>query len=410
MTARIFDNLRQEEGWVVVTAVIVMSLMMAIGLATYSTVDTQQTQSRVERERDSSFNLSESVLYAEGFVLGREWPTTSATAYPPECTEGDADDVWGCPAASDFQSAVDSSALPDLSSGASWTISVRDNGSPVTGTDYDDTTKGQPTFDANGDGRLWVRADAVAKGRSRSIVALLQREELGESVAQNVITAGHFSTHSNKNHVIVHTQSDSATGSQVVVRCDPKTEVDCMSYNQGKGHVSPDRVYSVPSTPNTMTTTQLDRFRAEAIANNTYWDDGKLNGAKCPPTLTGEVVFVETSYLADCKINGGTYNTEDNPGLLIFTNGVLNLHGGKATYYGFVYMLNPPDGTNTMDRFIVSANGFLIGAVSVDGRGGVNAGVDKDNIKFDGQAFAELKTHGTAGLVQNSWRELTPGS
>ena len=40
-----------------------------------------------------------------------------------------------------------------------------------------------------------------------------------------------------------------------------------------------------------------------------------------------------------------TYNTQDSPGLVIFTNGILDLGGGKATYYGFVYMLNPPDGT-----------------------------------------------------------------
>ena len=51
-----------------------------------------------------------------------------------------------------------------------------------------------------------------------------------------------------------------------------------------------------------------------------------------------------------------------------------------------------------------------MGGVSVDGNGGVEAGSDKVNIIFDGDAFAALKTHGTAGLVQNSWRELTPGS
>ena len=81
MIRSIVNNLRREEGWVVVTAVIVMGLMMGIGLATYATVDTQQAQSRVERERDSSFNLGESALYAEAFVLGRDWPT-AANQYP----------------------------------------------------------------------------------------------------------------------------------------------------------------------------------------------------------------------------------------------------------------------------------------------------------------------------------------
>ena len=46
----------------------------------------------------------------------------------------------------------------------------------------------------------------------------------------------------------------------------------------------------------------------------------------------------------------------------------------------------------------------------MDGKGGVEAGSDKYNIIFDGGAFSVLRTNGTAGLVQNSWRELTPGT
>ncbi len=95
---------------------------------------------------------------------------------------------------------------------------------------------------------------------------------------------------------------------------------------------------------------------------------------------------------------------------MIFTNGVLQLGGNKTTYYGLVYMLNPPDGQNTMTRFIMHANGTLVVGVSVDGKGGVEAGSDKFNIIFDGDAFAVLQTFGTAGLVQNSWRELPPGT
>ena len=220
MITRIVNNLRREEGWVVVTAVIVMSLMMGIGLATYATVDTQQAQSRVERERDSSFNLGESALYAEAFVLGRDWPT-AANQYPPECTETTEAGTRGCPTPNDLRSALDSPALPDLSSGARWTIRVRDNGSPATGTDYDSSTDVEPTYDANGDGKLWVRADGVAKGHSRSIVGLLQRER-ARRVGRPERDHGGALLHLQRgNKVIVDTQGNSATGSQVVVRCTP---------------------------------------------------------------------------------------------------------------------------------------------------------------------------------------------
>jgi Tfp pilus assembly protein PilX len=409
MTIRIVNYLRREEGWVVVTAVIVMSIMMGIGLATYATVDTQQAQSRVERERDSSFNLSESGLYAEAFVLGRDWPT-AANPYPTsQCTDTTAAGTRGCPTPSDLRDAVDSSALPDLASGAQWTIRVRDNGSPTVN-DYDSSTDSQPNYDANGDGKLWVRADAVAKGRTRSIVGLLQREKLGQSVAQNVITAGHFYTSNSGNKVVVDTQGPSATGSQVVVRCvpgpdEPQARSGCIGYDddQSRTQVSPDRVYSVPSTPNAMTDAQVESFKADAIVAGTYFQS-------CPASLTGKIVFVEPpdGTTVHCDGYKDAYNSASSPGALIITNGTLELSGNKTIYYGFVYMLNRQGSSG--DVFTVHANATLQGGVAVDGNGAVRTGSDKVNIIFDGQAFLDLETHGMAGLVQNSWRELTPGS
>jgi hypothetical protein len=412
MTSRIVNNLGREDGWVVVTAVIVIALMMGIGLATYSTVDTQQAQSRVERERDSSFNLSESALYAEAFILGHDWPT-SANPYLADCTQTTTS--RGCPTPTDLREAVDSSALPDLTSGAEWTIKVRDNGSPSTGNDYDPTTTElEPRYDRNGDGKLWVRADAVVRGHSRSIVGLMEREKLGEAVAQNVITAGHFHTSNSGNKVVVDTQGPSATGSQVVVRCtpgpgEPSAGSGCIGYDRNKGQVSPDRVYSPPDVtppPAAMDPLQLNRFRDEAKASGTYY----TTCPKDPKGLNGKVVFVESTVTLACGGNDlkDTYNSAASPGVLIITKGTLELSGNKTTYYGFIYMLNQQGSSG--DVFTVHSNATLQGGVAVDGNGGVKTGSDKANIIFDGQAFMSLETHGMAGLVQNSWRELTPGS
>ncbi len=51
--------LHREDGWALVTAVIVMSLMIGVGLASYAYVDTQVEQSANERTRESSFNYAE---------------------------------------------------------------------------------------------------------------------------------------------------------------------------------------------------------------------------------------------------------------------------------------------------------------------------------------------------------------
>ena len=43
----------------------------------------------------------------------------------------------------------------------------------------------------------------------------------------------------------------------------------------------------------------------------------------------------------------------------------------------------------------------------VDGNGGVLAGSSGTNIVFDPRAFDGARSFGTAGIVQNTWREIT---
>ena len=341
----------------------------------------------MERERDSSFNLGESALYAEAFVLGQDWPT-AANQYPPRSARRPPrPEHAGAPTPNDLRSALDSPALPDLSSGAQWTIRVRDNGSPTTGTDYDSSTDSQPNYDANGDGKLWVRADGVAKGRSRSIVGLLQLEELGESVAQNVITAGHFYTSNNGNKVIVDTQGNSATGSQVVVRCTPDrgraaTPAAGASGTTRTRRPGVARTGSTPcrSTPNAMTPAQVAPVQGR----------GDRERHLLTPTLPAEphrAGRVRGDELHD-HLRQNTYKDDYNTARLARVRDLHGRHPGPRRRQGDLLRLRvhaqPARRTSTMTRFIMHANGTLAGGVSVDGKGGVEAGSDKFNIIFDG--------------------------
>src|SRR3954471_15363483 len=71
-----------ERGNVLVTAILLMSVMLSVGIAGASTVDTQTAQSRKERERESTFNLAEAALSAQPFILGRRGTGTAANPYP----------------------------------------------------------------------------------------------------------------------------------------------------------------------------------------------------------------------------------------------------------------------------------------------------------------------------------------
>lgn len=74
---QLIRRLRTEEGGAaLVTALLATMVMLALGLALLAIVDTQANESTDEATRDRGFNLAESVLTSEAFVLGRNWPTS----------------------------------------------------------------------------------------------------------------------------------------------------------------------------------------------------------------------------------------------------------------------------------------------------------------------------------------------
>ncbi|HMC72649.1 MAG TPA: hypothetical protein VKJ07_26075, partial [Mycobacteriales bacterium] len=87
-------RLRSERGWALVTAMMVVGLMSVAGLAMYSVVDTQTRQTTGDRNRESSFYLSDAALNETAFLLSRHWPSRTAPA-PATCTAATVTDY--CP-------------------------------------------------------------------------------------------------------------------------------------------------------------------------------------------------------------------------------------------------------------------------------------------------------------------------
>ena len=96
-------------------------------------------------------------------------------------------------------------------------------------------------------------------------------------------------------------------------------------------------------------------------------------------------------------------NTADKPGLLIVANGTLKLLG-NITYHGLIYM---PNQQNSPGAVVTTGGTALInGGVTIDGPGGLAAGSSGLNVQFNPRAFDQIHTIGTAGVVQNTWREI----
>ena len=416
-------DLQREDGSILAISIILMAVMVAIGLASFSFVDTGQKRAQEQRVRETSLNLTEGVLYSQGFALAQTWPgnATGAGAIPSVCTSATVQALCPNPntlAAANASAAAKASANftnVDARANVTWETHIRDNGGPLaeafvygqldaaqTGTNVQTgqayTCASPCKWDANGDLKLWVQARSVIGGQVRNVVALLKREQFSEAFPRNGVTAGSFETTNSGNKTIID-----STGSQVVVRCTTTTAA-CTDYNASKDQVLPAAIIRDPATPPAMTAAQIARFMsaAKSASPSTYY-------TSCPASYTGTVVFVDLpSSATTCQdSNNATYNAATSPGIVIFPRGKLEM---KGTFYGIVYMVNEQNSSAAV--LTMAANSQLFGGIAIDGPGRLVAGQasgPRATIDYDPNAFNSLATYGTTGLVQNTWRELPPG-
>ena len=403
-------RLANEGGSTLIVAIILIGVMMGIGLATAAYVDGEQAQSGRERVRESAFNIAESALDAQVLQMSQTWPSASA-AYPVSCTPSSASNL-PCPDAASLQASATSAdystaACQTGSAAPLWTTSVHDDGGGTT--DYYDAAvvNAQPTYDANANGKLWVRASGTARCKQRSVITMVNQGTVSLQFPRNVVTANWFRTTNNGKKTIVDTKGSSPQAAGLVVRCagisPPHTPPsNCMGYDPSKGQVTPDTSTVSPTTPATTTpattisSVDLAALKARAITLNTYYATG------CPASLTGPAVYVED--FSGCS--GGAGNSDAVPGTLYIGRGTFSI-GGNSVFYGLIYMGNLQGSTGA----VVSLGGtsLIKGSVAVDGQGGVSAGSSKANIIFDDRFLDAFKGSGTVSRTPNSWRELPFG-
>jgi hypothetical protein len=404
------QKLRRQEGSALVTAMLVMMLCLMVGFTALAMVDVQQGQSRGERERESSFALGEGALTAQVFMLSRGWPHSASLAYSTDCTEAS---VGGrCP---DPATLANSFSGADYDAGQDWSTAVHDNAPGIAEDEesqqfYDDAVvRQQPGWDRNDDGLMWVRAQAVIRGRTRTLVALIRAEKIETQFPRNALVANQLivTNAGNKTHAYTG-------GSYVILRCNgaggtPLPPDVCKDWDR-PNNVGPNApVNVVPDQRPALSPEVIEMKREEAMANGTYHETG------CP-SLAGAVVFIER---ANCNYTGNdVWNSQDVPGMLIIGSGYLEMQG-TTRYYGVIYHVNGSDGKNPQLSGTVlkmHGNNCTTGSVVVDGPGGVEVGSSghacdapgDGNLTFDGDAAENIRVYGTAGIVQNSFREIVP--
>lgn len=393
-------RLREESGNVLAITVTVMALMLGLGTATLSTVDTQTDVVKKERRHESTFNLAEGILNAQTFVLARLGTGSSAQPFPASCTPSSTAAL--CPDDEQVARSYDPALQSDYE-GAYWKTEVRDN---PAGTFYSAAAvSAAPRHDANGDQQLWVKAYGEARGREREIVALISVEFRPVNFPRYALTGGWFKTSNNGRKVIVN-----GTGSYGIgVRCSlPPQSANCLDYQPSKGQLEPAGAYQLnyPNTPGILPD-ELRALEDFARMSGTYY-------TSCPSNPNGQVVVVASG---NCSYNNSApaavgaskcCNSAAKPGLFIVKCGSLSL-GGNIEFHGLVYVpnVNSSGGWCSSGAVVTTQGTSLVkGGVIVDGPGGVVSGSSGLNIEFNANAFNNVQVAGAAGVVQNTWREI----
>jgi Tfp pilus assembly protein PilX len=382
---------RQQEGSALIIAILAMAIMLSVGLATLSFGAGQRQLTAGERIRESTFTVAEAALNAQIFQLGQSWPGSAATQYPAGCSSSTT--TTNCP----DPATINAQFTGTDYTGNSWATVIQDNNR----SDYYSSSvqAGQPTYDADGDGKVWVRAQATLRGVRRAVVTQVKTQVQTIPFPRNALTAGYFATTNNGRKVIIDTNGStySSTPTQpgsVAVRCSSGPKSSCLDYDASKGQVSPPTYQTnYPAAP-LVTSDQLNAMRGIAKTSNTYYSSG------CPSSLTGALVFIENG---TCSFNTGTFNTLASPGMVVLATGTLTL-GGNATYHGLVYAANLQNSTGYVVSFTGCAK--MIGSLAVDGPGGVLAGSCGTNIAFNPNVTSLARGYGQPAPVKATWREV----
>ena len=444
---------REEEGFALVAAIIVMVIVLGLGIALLAFGDVQQRAATRQSSQEQAFALATAAMNAQIFELSSQWPTTAAntqSAFPSSCGPANAGASF-CPNPANSNgtgsfangynpgstAACPSTTPADPWSGSStvyngWTTYVRDDGPGTTTQNLfsSSTDKTQPAYDSNGDGAVWVRAVGVVNCQEVTVLSRVSQQMVHLNFPQDAVNANGFENSNSGNNVIIDLLGYASQQSQISVRCknlqSPGPGSTCTNYKKTSQVYPSATSYpgttwaNPPGSAMTLTASQLAAVKSQAIANGTYFSPN--GGAPCPSSinqLTGPAVYVQGCGALSFTGNGtanSAPNTSPGPGFLVLYDGTIEV-SGSSTFYGLIYAVNSQ--ASTGDIVTLHGNGCVVGGIDVDGNGTVNFGSSHNacnapdneggNIAFDPSAFQRVSVSGGAQSSPNTFRVLPQG-
>jgi Tfp pilus assembly protein PilX len=422
----------KEDGFALVTAVVLLTVILGLGLGLLLLTDNQQKASAREQSSEQAFNVAEAALNAQVGQLARVWPTlANRNVAVTRCTEGLSDGKNYCPPNLPLSVGYGKLSKVACAAGAqtdAW-------GSPITNqwTTYVRATKGgtsyfnskteetepeyAPPAEAGNkelENKLWVRAVGVVNCRVVSLVTLVSRQLVSVPFPKDVLGGNWFEITNSGGHGskgIVNGLGEFGTEKgEVGMRCEPPRVAghesgQCETFeNEPKSHKEQFENYKPGPPPPSpvLNEEQLATVRALAEANGTLRSPALGNCPKTAEELSGSPAYIEGC--GNLSLSGnGAVNSAANPGFLVLTEGTLTLTGGN-TWYGVIYVRNPAN----LETGIVKLSGSVTvyGAIEVDGKGGIELGSSSVNLVYNPEGIVNLKGSAGATPTRNTFRVL----
>jgi Tfp pilus assembly protein PilX len=404
---------RDEQGFVLVSAIVLLTVILGLGLGLLLFTDNQQKASAQEQAGESAFRVAEAALNAQVGQVSRAWPSSEKEPYPERCSSTE-NTPNGCPTPGSLSVGYPNAGTTTCPAGQKdawgspatneWTTYVRDDAG---GSQYFNSTTERaeaiPRYDANGNEKLWIRAVGVVQCRVVTLVTQVARQQIAVNFPKNAAAGNWFKVTNEGKKVIVNTAGEPAElePGAVSMRCSELGATPCKEWNEPKEQISPNTTTAPPTPSPIWNEVQTAAIKAQAQAMGTFHSAALGN---CPTTLeemSGLPAFVEGC--GNLHITGGVGNSAANPGFLVLADGTLELKGGSE-FHGIIYARNQ----SNLSGAVVSLGGTTTvwGAIDVDGNGGIEFGSSKANLIYEPKAIFKLKAYAGATPTRNTFRVL----
>lgn len=416
-------RIQSEDGFALVSAIVLLMVILGLGFGLLLFTDNQQRAARIEQSGESAFNVAEAALNAQVGQVSRLWPTekggVGAEVVPQAgCTEATSTSTNDCPTRESMKvgypniSPVPCTGVSTKDAWGSaltnqWTTYVRDN---LNGTVYNSAAEGKvetPSYDANGDGKLWIRSVGVVQCHVVSMITLVSRQLVALNFPKDAVSGNWFKVTNKGNKRIVVLGNGSGSSGEIGMRCEGVSATECEEWDKSKEQVYPEPTNKTVVPSPIMNEEQLAAMRSEAITNGTFRSPTVKGCPKKPEELSGMPAFVEGCGNLHITSNG-TANSAESPGFLVLYNGTISLEG-TSTFYGVIYAHNAPPEESSGAVVSLGGTTEVVGAIEVDGKGGVEFGASKVNFVYNSKAIEEIKTYAGATPTRNTFRVLPGG-